>query len=241
MAAKRKIDYDRIEPEWRAGIKSPTQLAAEYTEATGTSVSRAAILKHFEKRGIARDLKAKIQAKAESLVAASMVADKVTPETKSREDSIVSLNANAVAAVRLAHREDITRGRKLAMALLAELEHQTDHQGLYDELADLVQPPADDGDSFAAKERARKLREAYQRALSLAGRTDTLKKLAETLRILIDKEREAFGVGDGKDGGESGQGAVEAVRALFLNQLHAGAGRLTVVREPARPQKGPLG
>jgi len=238
MAAKQKIDYDRIEPDWRAGIKSPAQLAAEYTEATGVSVSRAAILKHFEKRGIGRDLKAKIQAKAESLVAASMVAGKVTPETKAREDSIVSVNANAVAAVRLAHREDIARCRKLAMSLLAELEHQTEHQDLYDQLVDLVLPPADDG-SDAAKERARKLREAYQRALSLAGRTDTLKKLAEALRILIDKEREAFGVGEGKEG-DGGQGAVGALRALFLNHLHAGAGRLTVVREPARPQKGPL-
>lgn len=43
------------------------------------------------------------------------------------------------------------------------------------------------------------------------------------------------------DNKQKADAAVEALRAMFLNQLHAGAGRATVVREPARPQKGPLG
>lgn len=44
-----------------------------------------------------------------------------------------------------------------------------------------------------------------------------------------------------EDNGQQGQAAADVLRSLFLNQLHAGAGRLTVVREPGRPQKGPLG
>ena len=54
MAAPKKIDYDRIEPGWRAGLLSPHQLAAAYTEETGQKVSHAAIIKHFKKAGIAR-------------------------------------------------------------------------------------------------------------------------------------------------------------------------------------------
>ena len=56
MAAPKKIDYDRIEPGWRAGLLSPHQLAALYTEETGQKVSHAAIIKHFKKSCIARDL-----------------------------------------------------------------------------------------------------------------------------------------------------------------------------------------
>ena len=64
MAAPKKVDYERIEPGWRAGIKSPAQLASEYTEATGISVSRSAIIKHFTELGVPRDLKAKVRAAA---------------------------------------------------------------------------------------------------------------------------------------------------------------------------------
>lgn len=57
MPARKKVDYERIEPGWRAGVLSPAQLAAEYTEATGVSVSHAAIIKHFKKLGVPRDRK----------------------------------------------------------------------------------------------------------------------------------------------------------------------------------------
>lgn len=60
MAAPVRIDYDRIEPDWRAGIKSAQQMADEYTLATGQKVSHAGISKHFKKLGIPRDLIAKI-------------------------------------------------------------------------------------------------------------------------------------------------------------------------------------
>lgn len=55
MAAKAKIDWSLIEPDWRAGTKSGQQLAEEYSLATGVSVTRAAISKHFKARGIERD------------------------------------------------------------------------------------------------------------------------------------------------------------------------------------------
>lgn len=77
MAAIRKIDYERIEPDWRAGVKSVQQLAQEYTERTGVSVTKAAINKHFKGRGIPRDLTAKIRAKVEEKVLASKVSGKV--------------------------------------------------------------------------------------------------------------------------------------------------------------------
>ena len=62
----------------RAGILSPRQLAAQYTEETGDPVSHAAIVNHFKKAGIDRDLAAKIRAKADAMVTQAMVTGKVT-------------------------------------------------------------------------------------------------------------------------------------------------------------------
>ena len=68
MAAPGTVDYGRIEPGWREGLKSVPQLAAEYTAATGQPITQAAIRKHFVKIGVPRDLSAKIKAKADKPV-----------------------------------------------------------------------------------------------------------------------------------------------------------------------------
>lgn len=122
MAAPKKVDYARIEPDWRAGLLSPAQLAAEYTAATGVAVSHTAINKHFRKLGIDRDLKAKIQAKADSMVLQAMVTGKVSAETTRAAAEIINDNASVIAQVRLQHRKDIARGQALARKLFAALE-----------------------------------------------------------------------------------------------------------------------
>lgn len=55
--AKNAIDWDAMEPDWRAGIKSKKELSEEH------GVSRAAIDKHLAELGIERDLTAKIAEK----------------------------------------------------------------------------------------------------------------------------------------------------------------------------------
>ncbi len=117
MAAPKKIDYDRIEEGWRAGVLSPHQLADAYTEQTGTPVSHAAIIKHFRKLGIPRDLSQKIKAKAESMVTQSMVTGKVTNERE-----IIDANAAVVAHVDRAHRGMAKRMRETVDKLNAELD-----------------------------------------------------------------------------------------------------------------------
>ena len=62
-SSRAEIDWEKIEPHWRAGIRTKLEISNEF------GVSRAAMDKHFKKLGIERDLTAKIQAKAESLVA----------------------------------------------------------------------------------------------------------------------------------------------------------------------------
>lgn len=197
MAAPKKIDYGQIESGWRAGILSPPQLAAEYTAATGVKVSHTAIIKHFSKRGIPRDLKAKIAAKAEAMVAQAMVTGTVSTETKVPDAKIVSDNAQVQANVMLAQRRDIGRARDLATKLLQELEQQTDGLATFEQLLDALAQEA--GDDEKASDRRKRLWEQWQKAMSLGARADTMKKLSDTLRILIDKEREAYGMDVSKE------------------------------------------
>jgi hypothetical protein len=124
MAAPKKVDYEAIEPDWRAGIKSPAQMAHDYTQATGVSVRRAAIIKYFKSRNIPRDLTAKVQAKAKAMVAEAMVTGKVSTDAAIADSEIVERSAIDIANVLIGHRKDISRNRGIAEKLEAQLEHQ---------------------------------------------------------------------------------------------------------------------
>ena len=193
MAAHKRVDYDRIEADWRAGLLSPHQLAAKYTEETGEKVSHAAIIKHFKKQAIARDLTQKIHDRANAMVTEAMVTGKVTPKPSKPDSEIIESGAVQVAEVKLAHRGDIHRARRLTNTLLDELEKSTDPAtlSLLHELGDIMAAP----DEKTGRDR---LNEIYQAVISLPERSKTLKVLAESLQKLVDMERQAFSM-DAKD------------------------------------------
>lgn len=208
MAAKRRIDYDRIEPGWRAGILSPHQLAAAYTEETGEPCSHAAIIKHFRKLNIPRDLSQKIHAKAESMVTTAMVTGKVTKETIARDQQIIDEGALVVATVKLTQRKDIARSRRLVMAMMAELEEScgTENADRLSKLGEVMRNPDEYGRD--------KLNDLYQTIVSLPSRAKTMRDLASSLATLIDKEREAFNIGAKTGNGEDAPGSGPSARAL---------------------------
>ena len=103
---------------------------------------------------------------------------------------------NHQCRIRMAHRQDIGRSRKLFCRLLAEVELLTDHTGLFAQLGVLLAMPGDD------PVRADKLGQLYGKVISLPSRVDAVKKLVETLEKLIRMEREAFGI-DRDEGVES--------------------------------------
>lgn len=190
MAAQKKVDYEAIEPGWRAGIKSPAQLAAEYTEATGISVSRSAIIKHFDKLGVPRDLSAKVHAKAEAMVAEALVTGKVSTVTTVADATIINAAAVDVATIRISHRKDIALSRTLCMSLLGELQAQTANLPGLVELGEILRQPNENG--------ADRLNDIYRAVISLPERSKTMKALAESLKGLVGMEREAYGLDDKK-------------------------------------------
>lgn len=153
MAAQAKVDYERIEPGWRAGILSPAQLAEQYTKATGVAVTRVAIIKHFEKLGVPRDLKAKIQAKADAMVAQAMVTGMVSTRTTATTAKIIDGQATTQAQTRLSHQAGAKRLQALVAKLTAELEKQTRKQVILKERASTAKTLVDAFGRLVAIER----------------------------------------------------------------------------------------
>jgi len=179
-------DWEAIERAYRAGVLSVREIAAAH------EVSHTAINKRAKRDGWDRDLKAKIKAKADALVSKREVSTEVSSKQAETEREIIELNAEVIANIRMAHRGDISRSRRLTNKLLDELEGLTDNRGLFDELGELMRNPDDNGQD--------KRNDLYNKIIDLPGRTKTMKELAETLKTLVALERQAYDL-DVKQGG----------------------------------------
>ncbi|MEK6346374.1 MAG: hypothetical protein V4764_02780 [Burkholderia sp.] len=185
-------DWERIEAEFRAGVLSLREIAKLHP-----GVSHMTIKRRADKEGWVQDLSAKIQAKAEDIVTRQAVTKDVTEKRAVTEREVIEANAERIAQVRGEHRVDISRARGLAMTLLAEVEAETGSLEHLQELGEVM---------YAPDERGRDRRnEIYMKIISSAGRIDSMKRLAETLRHLIALEREAYGL---KDAEKPGSGMV---------------------------------
>lgn len=181
MTDKKPTDWERIEQLYRAGVLSVREIAV----TCGTS--HTAINKRAKAHGWERDLKAKIKAKADALVSKAEVSTKVSTETLATERGIVDANAQVIADIRMAHRTDIGRSRRLANKLLDELEGLTEEQGTLKELIAQLKDSDEGADMSDVLALASKMS-------SLPSRTKTMKELAETLRNLVILERQAYGI-----------------------------------------------
>jgi len=179
-------DWEAIERAYRAGVLSVREIAAAH------EVSHTAINKRAKREGWDRDLKAKIKAKADALVSKREVSTEVSSKKAETEREIIELNAEVIANIRMAHRGDISRSRRLTNKLLDELEGLTDNRHLFEELGELMRNPDDNGQD--------KRNDLYNKIIDLPGRTKTMKELAETLKTLVALERQAYDL-DVKQGG----------------------------------------
>lgn len=205
------VDWERIELDYRAGIKTLRQIAEE------NGITHGAINKRAKRDGWERDLSEKIQSKADALVSKALVSKAVSMETKVSERQVIEVAAQAVADVRLAHRRDIHRARNLANALLDELEQQTNPEtlALLNELGELLRNPDDKGMD--------KLNDLYHAIIALPERSKTMKVLVESLQKLVDMERTAFGMdAKGADDDKKGVEAVSTKDLLLLAQALRG-------------------
>lgn len=182
MTEAKEIDWERIELEYRAGVLSVREIAA------AKGITHGAINKRAKRDGWERDLRARIKAKADALVSKREVSKQVSAEQADTERQVIEANAIAIADVRMSHRTDIARSRRLANALLCELEEMTGSNELLVKLGEILDRGGDDGQD--------KLNDIYQKVIALPGRSRVLKELSDTLKTLVGLERQAYNLDD---------------------------------------------
>jgi len=184
MAEKKVIDWEKIELDYRAGIKSLRQIAGEH------DIAESGIRRRAKQYEWVRDLSEKIKAKADDIVRTESVRSSVRTKTTISEKDKIDVSANEVASVRLSHRKDIQRSRKIAMRLFDELEHQVGVENAenLEKLGELLRSEDDKGRDA--------LNDIYQKIISMPGRVKSMKDLSDTLKTLIALERQAFGLDD---------------------------------------------
>lgn len=205
-------DWERIEFDYRAGILSLREIAASQ------DVSHQAIAKRAKSAGWDRDIGAKVKAKAEALVAKSLVDTSVDSKRVATEKEVIDAGANAIVQVKLSHRKDISRSRAIVMSLFDELELTCgpENAALLEDLGEIMRDPDEKGQDKRA--------DLYAKLLSLNGRSVTMKNLGESLKTMIGLEREAYSLDDPKAAAEQGQGAqassmTDAERAIRMSRL----------------------
>jgi hypothetical protein len=144
------------------------------------------VRKRAKRDGWDRDLTDKISAKVRSELVRTEVRTEVRTQDAVSERAMVEAGAAQIIALVRDHRAQISRNRALVDKLMGQLEGAADHRDLLEEIIN----QAEDGSTGASTKR----REAMMRAVALPSHASVLKNLAETLKVVIALEREAFNV-----------------------------------------------
>lgn len=176
-------DWELIEFDYRAGIKSLRQIADEH------GITHGAVNKRAKAKGWSRDLSAKIKAKAEEKVSKAAVSTQVSTKRAATEQAVIEAGSELLYQKLMEHRDDIRRGRQIFGTLLSEVEHQSAGLDLFERLGEMLDETRTTEDGRVIQD---KLNELYRKIISTPGRVDSAKKLVEMLEKLVKMERQAF-------------------------------------------------
>ncbi|PYD92192.1 hypothetical protein DNF23_12975 [Pseudomonas syringae pv. pisi] len=179
MTAKATLDWEAIERAYRTGLLSAREIGIVH------GVSHTAINKRAKSFNWSRDLKAKVQARADALVSKAEVSRLVSKETVITEKIEVESAATALADIKLSQRRNIGRCLELANTLLEELSSSTDMRG---DIADLIKQLKEQADDSADA------LELASRMSSFPRRMKSMKELSEIMKTLIALQRQAYGI-----------------------------------------------
>ena len=185
MSRRSNVDWDSVEREYRAGIRSLADIGAEY------DVSAPGILKKARKEGWDRDLSAKIQAKVEAKVNAALVNKAVNADDLINERQIIEANAQTIADKVLSQQKVVKKSVAFAESLLDEAIKVGVATDDLDKLGELMAAPDENGRD--------KLNELYKKIISMHGRVDAGKKIIEMLKIAVELERKVLRIKDEQD------------------------------------------
>lgn len=193
MAAKSKdVDLDVLGRDVRAGILSYDQMAAKH------KISKGRISQLKKANGWDTDLSAKIKAKTEAKLNAHALNGKLNAKQKVADEAMVEAGSNLQANVLLGHRQDIATLKKTIVAMAEELCTLS-----HSELQEALEIVLLEKTSGMTEKQQTAMYKAFDSAMGLNGRTTAGKNLVAALGVLIEKERQAFGIDKNTDGPQS--------------------------------------
>lgn len=180
MAERKQVDWESVERDYSAGLLSLREIGDKH------GVTEGAIRKKAKKEEWVRDLTAKIAKKTDDLVRKEMVRSEVRSEKTISEKEVIEANAQAIVNIKLAHRGDIRKSKRIVNSLFDELELTTDNRELFEQLGEILRNESDSGQD--------KLNDIYKKVISMPQRIDGVKKLTDALKTMIGLEREAYDI-----------------------------------------------
>lgn len=174
------LQWDKIEAEYRAGVKPLRAIGDEF------GCTEGAIRKRAKREQWPRDLSARIKAEAESLVRKEAVRKEERKCVPERD--VVAANAKIQSDIILAHRSDVPVKRELVAKLFREIEAITDNQDLTEQLTLAL----GSGDM-------EQLAKAANKIASLPTRIKGVTDLTNAYKTLITLERQVFGIDNGDE------------------------------------------
>lgn len=178
------VDWSAVEADYRAGIKPLRVIASSH------GITHGAIRKRAKRDGWVQDLAERIRLRAQEKVSKSAVSKLVSKKTLDTNTAVVEANAAIQADIILDHRSDIRSLRATVGNMGMELS-SVSNSDLQDALDLVLAEKVTDLSNAQAKAA---LYKAHDAALRLNGRSNTVKNLVQSLAVLIDKERQAFGI-----------------------------------------------
>lgn len=189
--AKKHIDWELIERDYRAGIKTLRQIGEE------RGVSHPAIAKRAKAFGWVRDLSEKIQQAAKAKVTKQAVTKTVTKESLLTDAQTVDVYSDIVAQVDTMQREDVKLAIDNSRSQLQELVALGDPQ-FRERLVALGEEFDESGPTPNGGWKVDKKKELYDYIISLAGRVKMAKEIAGSHGVYIPLQRRIFGLDDEK-------------------------------------------
>lgn len=198
--AKRQIDWERIEYDYRIGFKTLREMAKEH------GVTHGAINKRAKRDKWPRDLTEKVNARAKALVSKRALALVSAPSIHKgtfAESVIVEAAANEIAVIDQRQKERLSDLDEISKALKDRLIEAIGSESALAALrVEMAMSGADE--NISQKQTA-----AFEYVASLPGLMDIFKKFAEVEKIKSDLERKTYRMDETST---SGQGSSELAK-----------------------------
>lgn len=217
MVRRNDIDWESVETDYRICQLSIRKIAEKH----GTEAS--SITRRAKKGGWTRDLSEAVRAATRAKVRDAVAQETQRNATECTQSTFseVDLAANVNATLIMRHQKRAGRMSDLLEKMADEIEQMTGDRELFAKLGEILSSPGVDGNPIVID----KLTDAFHKALSHPSRVDSMKKLADTLRVLIGLERQAFGIDD-KEKNNKGHDIEDAIARIA--KAAAASGRRVV-------------